>query len=107
VLVGGDGEAAARRAGALGPTEVVVKRGALGAAVLDPDGTWHVMPAPARIEIDPVGAGDAFNAGYLAARLAGASCLDALRAGCDAGATAAGTFGDVSSPAATRRAIDV
>lgn len=106
VLVGGDGEAAARRAGALGPREVVVKRGADGAAVLDRDGIWHVMPAPARTEIDPVGAGDAFNAGYLAARLAGVACLDALRAGCDAGAAAAGTFGDVSPAPAPLPAVD-
>ena len=107
VLVGGDGEAAARRACALGPGEVVVKRGAKGAAVLDPEGTWHMVRAPARTEIDPVGAGDAFNAGYLAARLAGDSCLDALRAGCDAGAGAAGTFGDVSPASAGRPAVDV
>ena len=102
VLVGGEGEVAARHAVALGPREVVVKRGADGAAALDPDGAWHVMHAPARTEIDPVGAGDAFNAGYLSARLAGASCLDALRAGCEAGAAAAGTFGDVSPPPTTR-----
>ena len=107
VLVGGDGEVAARRAGALGPGEVVVKRGADGAAVLDPDGIWHVMPAPARTEIDPVGAGDAFNAGYLAARLTGASCLEALRAGCEAGAAAAVTFGDVAPAPAARPAVDV
>jgi 2-dehydro-3-deoxygluconokinase len=106
VLVGGEGEGAARRAAALGPREVVVKRGADGAAVLGPDGVWHEMPAPARTEIDPVGAGDAFNAGYLAARLAGATCLEALRAGCDAGAAAAGTFGDVTPLASTRPAVD-
>jgi 2-dehydro-3-deoxygluconokinase len=105
-LVGGDGETTARRAGAFGPSEVVVKRGGMGAAVLDPDGVWHEMPAPARTEIDPVGAGDAFNAGYLAARLAGASCLEALRAGCEAGATAAGTFGDVPPPPTTGPAVD-
>jgi 2-dehydro-3-deoxygluconokinase len=104
VLVGGEGEETARHAGALGPREVVVKRGADGAAVLDPDGVWHEMRALARTEIDPVGAGDAFNAGYLAARLAGATCFDALRAGGDAGAAAAGSFGDVTPLASSRPA---
>ncbi len=94
-LVGGTGESSARRCAELGPSEVVVKRGAGGACVLDPDGAWLEFQPSAADDVDPVGAGDAFNAGYLGARLAGRSCAGALEAGALAGAAAAGVFGDV------------
>jgi 2-dehydro-3-deoxygluconokinase len=74
-----------------------VKRGADGAAVLEPDGAWRELSPSASDDVDPVGAGDAFNAGYLAARLDGASCLESLRAGAAAGAAAAGVLGDVGA----------
>jgi 2-dehydro-3-deoxygluconokinase len=99
-LVGGAGEEAARRCAALGVREVVVKRGVDGAAVLDRDGAWSEIRPPAGAEIDAVGAGDAFNAAYLAARLADAACIDAVHVGCDAGAAAARSFGDVAPPTA-------
>jgi 2-dehydro-3-deoxygluconokinase len=90
-----EGEELARACARLGPREVVLTRGAEGAAVLDPDGTWHEhRPPPAR-DVDPVGAGDAFNAGYLAARLGGHPPAVALREAGAAGARAAGTLGDV------------
>ena len=108
VVLGGEGELAAlmggrsalpsaRRCVELGPSEVVVKRGREGAAVLDPDGTWHEIRQQTVAEIDPVGAGDAFNAAYLGTRLSGGSCVEALRAAAAAGAVAAGSFGDVLS----------
>lgn len=96
-LVGGSGAGSARRCAELGPNEVVVKRGADGAAVLEPDGAWRELSPSASDDVDPVGAGDAFNAGYLAARLEGASCLESLRAGAAAGAAAAGVLGDVGA----------
>lgn len=68
----------ARRWLALGCGETVVKLGARGCRL--PDGR---TVAPRRV-IDPIdtsGAGDAFNAGYLGARLEGASPEDAARAG--------------------------
>ena len=94
---GADAEGIARACAALGPTEVVLKRGAGGLAALGPDGTWlELAPVPV-IEDDPVGAGDACNAAYLAARLDGADVADALKAGAVAGAAAAGVLGDTGS----------
>jgi 2-dehydro-3-deoxygluconokinase len=95
VIAGGaDAEEIARACAALGPGEVVVKRGANGLAALGPDGTWYEQPAIPVVEHDPVGAGDACNAAYLAARLDGAAIEDALKAGAVAGAAAAGLLGD-------------
>jgi 2-dehydro-3-deoxygluconokinase len=91
---GADAESIARACAALGPSEVVVKRGADGLAALGPDGGWHHQPAVPVVEHDPVGAGDACNAAYLAARLDGADIADALKAGAVAGAAAAGVLGD-------------
>jgi 2-dehydro-3-deoxygluconokinase len=64
-----DGEPLAALA-KLGPAEVVVKDGARGCSALI-DGVRHEVPALPVTVIDPVGAGDAFVAGYLAERLAG------------------------------------
>jgi 2-dehydro-3-deoxygluconokinase len=95
-MLGGDGEALARRAADIGPTEVVLKRGADGAAALAPDGTWReCRPLPVA-DVDPVGAGDAFNGAYLAVRLDGGDVDEALAAGASAGADAAGAFGDTA-----------
>jgi 2-dehydro-3-deoxygluconokinase len=58
--------------------EVVIKLGAKG--VMLPDGT--IAPPPAELQpLDTSGAGDAFDAGYLAARLRGASAEQAAQAG--------------------------
>jgi 2-dehydro-3-deoxygluconokinase len=96
-----DDEALARLTSTIGPTEVVLKRGANGAAALAPDGSWHVHRPPPVADVDPVGAGDAFNAAYLAVRLGGGDVPDALAAGAAIGAAAASTFGDTAeSPTA-------
>jgi 2-dehydro-3-deoxygluconokinase len=84
----------ARRCSKLGPSEVVLKRGPAGAAVLDQDGAWYEHPGSPVPDVDPVGAGDAFNAGYITARLAGASPRDALALGAECGARAASRLGD-------------
>jgi 2-dehydro-3-deoxygluconokinase len=94
---GADAEGIAHACAALGPSEVVLKRGADGLAALGPDGTWHELAAIPVIEHDPVGAGDACNAAYLAARLDGADVGDAVKAGAVAGAAAAGVLGDTGS----------
>jgi 2-dehydro-3-deoxygluconokinase len=63
---------------ALGCAETVVKLGAQGARL--PDGRI-IAPERALDPVDTSGAGDAFNAGYLSARLDGASIEAAARAG--------------------------
>lgn len=87
-------EGLARAFARRGPREIVVKGGSSGAGALDPEGRWHeVAPAPVR-DVDPVGAGDAFDGGYLHARLAGAEVPEALIEGARCGAAVAATIGD-------------
>lgn len=73
-----DAEAVTRHWMGLGCSETIVKLGAEGCRL--PDGT---VSAPERVlqPIDTSGAGDAFNAGYLDARLKGAPIAEAARAG--------------------------
>ena len=95
-LFGGeDDESIARRAGARGPREVVV-RGAGAVGVLSGTG-WETAGFQARDAVDPVGAGDAFNAGYIAVRLAGGSIADALRGGIRCGSAVTTTPSDTSA----------
>lgn len=71
-------EAVAAHWRGLGCAEVIVKLGAGGCRL--PDGTI-VKPDQVLQPVDTSGAGDAFNAGYLGARLSGASIAEAARAG--------------------------
>ncbi len=75
-----DAEATARRVLALGPSEVAVKLGADG-ALLGGSGGLTRIEAEKVEAVDTTAAGDGFNAGYLAARLAGAEPVAAARAG--------------------------
>ena len=79
----------ARRARALGPSEVVV-RGATTVGALAGD-AWHAIEIRRGDAVDAVGAGDSFNAGYIGVRLRGGSIDEALRIGvrCGAAVTAA------------------
>lgn len=77
----------------IGPKQVVVKRGALGAVAVI-GGEVLVVPPHEVTEVDPVGAGDAFAAGYLAALLDGADPAGCLRMGSLAGAFAVTVPGD-------------
>lgn len=76
--------------------QVVLKRGARGAIVLDQTGYFEVDVEPAAEVIDPVGAGDAFNAGFLAATLGGLSAADAAQCGAWCGARAVERLGENS-----------
>ncbi|MGW4473322.1 carbohydrate kinase family protein [Nonomuraea sp. NPDC004354] len=82
--VGHDVPAAARVLAATG-TLPVVKCGADGALAWTPDGALRVAAAPAPTFADAVGAGDSFNAGFLAARLNGLPLEDCLRLAVRAG----------------------
>jgi 2-dehydro-3-deoxygluconokinase len=84
---------AARRIARLGPSHAIVKLGARG-AVACADGESRSAPALRVRATDPVGAGDAFAAGYLAALLAGEDGAAALAAGCAVGAWAVTVDGD-------------
>ncbi|MFG1991722.1 sugar kinase [Actinoplanes sp. NPDC048988] len=77
----------------LGPSEVVVKDGARGCRALI-DGERHELPVLPVTVVDPVGAGDAFVAGYLADRLAGAAPAARLTTAIAAGAFAVTVPGD-------------
>ncbi|WP_436527420.1 sugar kinase [Actinoplanes sp. HUAS TT8] len=77
----------------LGPAEVVLKDGPRGCTALI-DGVPYSVPALPVTAIDPVGAGDAFVAGYLADRLLGAPPADRLRTAIAAGAFAVTVPGD-------------
>jgi 2-dehydro-3-deoxygluconokinase len=61
--------------------ELVLKRGAQDAVIISKDSQIHVPVPPVANVIDTTGAGDTFNAGYLAARLQNASAEDAARQG--------------------------
>ena len=62
------------------PGTLVVKDGAIGAHAFRGDTTAHA-PAGQVTVVEPVGAGDAFAAGYLAAMLVGSPATDALARG--------------------------
>jgi 2-dehydro-3-deoxygluconokinase len=76
-----------------GGDHVVTKLGAEGARVRTPDGSW-TAPAYRVRAVDPVGAGDAFTAGYLSGVLDGLPPADCLARGNATGAFAVMTTGD-------------
>jgi 2-dehydro-3-deoxygluconokinase len=77
----GDPETTARRYAAAGVPEVAVKCGARG-CVLSAAGALTRVAIPRPVQaVDTTAAGDGFNAGYLAARLIGASPEQAARVG--------------------------
>jgi 2-dehydro-3-deoxygluconokinase len=94
-LLGVTGEHAsmAEQLASIGPSEVVIKRGSRGAHAYAEGKAHDVAPVPTTV-VDPVGAGDAFVAGYLAERLAGAPVPGRLRTGAVCGAAACAVRGD-------------
>ena len=89
--------AVVRAAMDLGPAIVVAKLGGRGALASDRDDavTSVAHPGfPLAVVVDPVGAGDAFCAGFIAARLDGAALATALEHGNACGAATAAALGD-------------
>jgi 2-dehydro-3-deoxygluconokinase len=86
----------ARRAAARGPREIVVRAPAIVGA-LDADGAWSELDVRRDLAVDPIGAGDAFNAGYIAVRLRGGAIDEALRAGARCGAAVTTAVSDTAA----------
>jgi len=81
----------------LGPGIAVVKLGSDGALGMRSGAAAISVPALAVPSVvDPVGAGDAFSAGFIAARLSGADVTPALRTANACGAAAVATVGDLT-----------
>jgi sugar/nucleoside kinase (ribokinase family) len=75
-----------------GAERLIVKSGSEGCFLACSEGVRHVPPIPATVR-DLTGAGDAFNAAFIAARLAGMEALEACRWGNAAGALKVGVPG--------------
>ena len=90
----------------LGPGPVlVVKDAGHGATAYGTDGEETFVPTPATRVVEPVGAGDAFAAGYLAALLEGRTPANGLRLGHLVAAATLSTREDVP-PVLNRDALD-
>ena len=89
--------AAARWLRGRGPECVVVRRGAEGALAVGPSGDEVEEPALSVDVVEPVGAGDAFNAGFLSGQLRGWNLSDSLRLGNVLGGLATTAPGDVQA----------
>lgn len=83
----------ARQLAGLGPSQVVIKRGARGCVALVGD-VWHRLEALPVQLVDPVGAGDAFVGGYLAELVSGRDPDTRLATATAAGAFAVTVAGD-------------
>jgi sugar/nucleoside kinase (ribokinase family) len=95
-LTGTDAIGPAVAAAAAWGTPLVVKRGAAGAVVVNPDGVTEVAEGVRRVKVrDLTGAGDAFAGAMIAALLRGAALGDAVVAANTAGSQAVARLGAV------------
>jgi len=94
-LVAMFGTADAHRIAARGVREVVVRDAGVVAALAN--GTWHEVDIRRDAVIDAIGAGDAFNAGYISARLRGSAVEDALRNGIRCGRAVTASVSDTAT----------
>ncbi len=74
-------EDAIRRWRMMGATEIVLKASHQGAIVFRDGETTKVAPERALVPRDTTGAGDSFNAGYIAGRVSGLTPVEAANAG--------------------------
>ncbi|MCA9895255.1 MAG: sugar kinase [Anaerolineae bacterium] len=77
---------------------IVVTEGAKGCTVYNREGATHV-PGFSITEVDPTGAGDCFDAGFLAGWLSGSTLVDAARLGNACGALAVTKQGPMAGAA--------
>jgi sugar/nucleoside kinase (ribokinase family) len=104
-LADADAATSLRALAALRPGRTtVVKDGADGAWGADDRGVVHV-PAPAVAAVDPTGAGDVFDAGFLDAWWGSAALADCLARGAACGALATTAYGGATA-APTRAALE-
>lgn len=96
--VWGTGDPARLRAALPGPEALVVKHGERGATLVERGRPDTFVPALRVQVVEPVGAGDAFAAGFLAATLRGAGPATRLRRGHLQAAGALLTHDDVGAP---------
>jgi 2-dehydro-3-deoxygluconokinase len=89
-----DREQAAQRLLSMGARMVVIKAGADGAWATDGEVAVAAPPRPVTV-IDPVGAGDAFDAGFLSGLLRGAALERCLELGAIVGAACVQAPGDL------------
>ncbi len=75
---------------------VVVKRGAEGALVHSPEGTFETPAVKVKV-VETTGAGDSFNAGFLTRFVQGAPLAECARAGAKAGARAVTKIGGTAA----------
>jgi 2-dehydro-3-deoxygluconokinase len=88
------GEALEQQILGIGPRLVVTKRGSSGASARSLSERAEEVAFPVQHVVDPIGAGDGFDAGFLAAWLRGWSLRDSLRLANLVGACATGVHGD-------------
>jgi 2-dehydro-3-deoxygluconokinase len=86
--------AAIQHAASLGPRLVVMKQAERGAVLWDGAQYIQVAAEPVEEVVDPVGAGDGFDAGFLSGWLRGESFHDSLALGAHVGAQAVKVSGD-------------
>lgn len=94
VLCAEGAEECLRSAASLGPRVVVLKQAEAGAMALAGGELLRVPPSPVQQVLDPVGAGDGFDAGFLSGWLRGLDLAGCLSLGAKVGARAVEVFGD-------------
>lgn len=77
-----------------GVKAIGIKRGGDGACVADATARYDIPAYPVKV-VDTIGAGDAFNAGFLAGILEGCPILQCGRMGALMGALAVSSYGDI------------